>query len=80
MRTQDINEIYRPGGLGPEASEHAIVWKVYNAESAKADTALLDASHRSIDVLLIFVSQISLPPFIPIFLMHQFRRVYFPLC
>ncbi|KAF9473397.1 hypothetical protein BDN70DRAFT_925186 [Pholiota conissans] len=40
--------------VGFEASENALVWQVYNVESSKADAATLDASHRSIDVLLIF--------------------------
>lgn len=79
MQTRDINEIYRPGGPGHEALEHDVVWKVYNDESAKADTALSEASHRSIDILLIFVSQLLLFPFIPLFLIDQFRRAYLPL-
>ncbi|KAF8971182.1 hypothetical protein BDZ97DRAFT_1914191 [Flammula alnicola] len=42
-----------------EASDSAFVWKIYNEESAKADAAIVEASNRSIDVLLVFTGLFS---------------------
>ncbi|KXN90823.1 hypothetical protein AN958_03477, partial [Leucoagaricus sp. SymC.cos] len=44
---------------GEEVSEYSSVWHIYNEEAHKADTSLVEGSHREIDVLLVFTGLFS---------------------
>lgn len=45
---------------GEEMSNNARIWRIYIDEARKFDTVMIDGWNRSLDVLLVFVSAISL--------------------
>lgn len=52
----EFKRAYAPDVYGDEASENARLWRIYRDEASTHDKTLLDGWHKTLDILLIFVS------------------------
>ena len=56
----DYEKKYAPDEHGEELSSNARIWSVYNDEAQIADTELVKGLNGTLDVLMVFVSRISM--------------------
>ena len=54
----EFDKNYPPDAFGDEMADSARVWKVYRKEANVHDAALLDGWSSTLDILLIFVSNL----------------------
>ncbi len=57
VNTSDYEQKYPEDAMYEEAGPYARIWRTYQDETQIHDTAMVEDSRDSVDVLLVFVSQ-----------------------